>query len=103
MSMDPTTPIMRPEAEWGDNEYSNYQRSYNNQTWNPVASVARSNAHSREYGVLLNPYVQVTPIRILHCVLNLVSMLIFVVQITLYHNSRSISSRNLLIAMYHVV
>lgn len=63
MSMDPTTPIMRPEAEWGDNEYSNYQRSYNNQTWNPVASVARSNAHSREYGVLLNPYVQVTPIK----------------------------------------
>lgn len=62
MSMDPTTPIYRPESEWTDNEYNNYQRSYNNQTWNPVGSIARQNAHSREMGVLMNPYLQVTPL-----------------------------------------
>lgn len=63
MSMDPTTPIYRPESEWVDNEYNNYQRSYNNQTWNPVASVARQNKSSREYGAILNPYLQITPLK----------------------------------------
>lgn len=42
MSMDPTTPVFKPESEWVDNVYNNYQRSYNNQTWNPAASIARS-------------------------------------------------------------
>lgn len=63
MSMDPTTPVFRDESEWVDNEYNNYARSHNNQTWNPVASIARANAHSREYGVILNPYLQITPIK----------------------------------------
>lgn len=63
MSMDPTTPIFKPEEEWVDNKYNNYQRSYNNQTWNPVASLARQNAYSREYGAILNPYLQITPIK----------------------------------------
>ncbi len=62
MAMDPTTPIFKPEEEWVDNHYNNYQRSYNNQEWNPVASLARQNAHSREYGVIVNPYLQITPI-----------------------------------------
>ncbi|MDL2208981.1 TonB-dependent receptor [Parabacteroides sp. OttesenSCG-928-O15] len=63
MSMDPTTPVYRPESEWVDNEFNNYQRSYNNQTWNPVASIARSNSYSREYGAILNPYLQITPLK----------------------------------------
>lgn len=63
MSMDPTTPIFKPEEEWVDNMYSNYERSRNNQEWNPVASLARQNAHSREYGVIVNPYIQLTPVK----------------------------------------
>lgn len=62
MSMDPTTPAFRPESEWGDNEYNNYQRSYNNQTWNPAGSLSRQNANSRELGTLINTYLQVNPI-----------------------------------------
>lgn len=62
MSMDPTTPVFRPEAEWEDNEYNNYQRSYNNQTWNPAGSIARQNSHSREMGAILNTYLQINPI-----------------------------------------
>lgn len=63
MSMDPTTPIYKPESEWVDNEYSNYARSYNNETWNPVASIARQDSHSREYGMIVNPYLQITPVK----------------------------------------
>lgn len=62
MSMDPTTPVYRQESEWVDNEYNNYQRSYNNQTWNPAGSLARQNANSRELGTLINTYLQVNPI-----------------------------------------
>ena len=62
MAMDPTTPVFRPEAEWEDNVYNNYQRSYNNQTWNPAGSIARQNSHSREMGAILNTYIQVNPI-----------------------------------------
>lgn len=62
MSMDPTTPVFRPESEWEDNVYNNYQRSYNNQTWNPAGSIARANDHSREMGALLNTYLQINPI-----------------------------------------
>ncbi len=63
MSMDPTTPVFKPESEWVDNEFNNYQRSYNNQEWNPMGSLARQNAHSRELGALLNTYLQVNPIQ----------------------------------------
>lgn len=62
MGMDPTTPVYKPESEWGENKYNIYQRSYNNQVWNPVASLNRPAGHSRNYGVLLNPYIQITPI-----------------------------------------
>ncbi len=62
MGMDPTTPVFKPEEEWVDHGYSNYERSRNNQTHNPAGSLARQNAHSREYGVILNPYLQLTPI-----------------------------------------
>lgn len=63
MAMDPTTPVFRPESEWEDNEYNNYERSYNNQTWNPAGSIARQNSHSREMGAIINSYVQVDPIK----------------------------------------
>lgn len=63
MSMDPTTPVMRPESEWVDNTFNNYSRSHNNETWNPVAQVARMNKSSREYGLLMNPYVQIEPVK----------------------------------------
>lgn len=62
MYMDPTTPIFRPEEEWTSNEYDNYQRSYNNETWNPVASLARQNKGTDEYGLLMNPYISIEPI-----------------------------------------
>lgn len=62
MTMDPTTPVFRPESEWTDNVYDRYQRSYNNQTWNPVASVNRPVGHSRQYGMLMTSFLQVTPI-----------------------------------------
>lgn len=63
MSMDPTTPVFRPESEWTDNVYDNYQRSYNNQEWNPAASLARQNKNSREYGFIVNPYLQLMPVQ----------------------------------------
>lgn len=63
MSMDPTTPVFKPESEWGDNEYDNYQRSYNNEEWNPAAAIARSNSYSRDMGAILNSYLQINPIQ----------------------------------------
>ena len=62
MSMDPTTPVFKPKDQWVDNEYNNYQRSYNNQEWNPAGTVARSSGHSREMGAILNGYLQINPI-----------------------------------------
>ena len=62
MSMDPTTPIFRPESEWSENIFNNFARSHNNQEWNPRGSLARANAHSRSYGVLMNPYLQLSPL-----------------------------------------
>ena len=44
MGMDPTTPVMRAQSEWTENEYDNYERSYNNLVWNPVATMARLNS-----------------------------------------------------------
>lgn len=63
MSMDPTTPIFKPKDQWVDNIFNNYERSYNNQTWNPVASIARSNAHSRDMGAIVNGFLQINPIQ----------------------------------------
>lgn len=63
MSMDPTTPVFKPQEEWVDNQYNNYQRSYNNQEWNPAGSLARQNGHSREMGAILNTYLQINPIK----------------------------------------
>lgn len=63
MRMDPTTPVMRPEEDWTDNEYDNYSRSHNSQVWNPVGSVARMNKSSDEYGLLMNPYINIEPIK----------------------------------------
>lgn len=63
MRMDPTTPVFKPEENWVDNKYNNYSRSHNNQEWNPAASLARQNSGSREYGVIVNPYLQITPLK----------------------------------------
>ena len=63
MRMDPTTPVMRPEEEWTDNEFDNYSRSQNSQVWNPVANVARQNSSTDEYGLLMNPYINIEPIK----------------------------------------
>ena len=62
IKMDPTTPVYKAESEWTSNPFNNYQRSYNNQEWNPVASVARQNNQSQEYGLLMNPYISYSPI-----------------------------------------
>ena len=62
MSMDPTTPVFKPEDQWVDNAFNNYQRSYNNQEWNPAGSLARQNGNSREMGAIVNTYIQVNPI-----------------------------------------
>jgi TonB-linked SusC/RagA family outer membrane protein len=63
MSMDPTTPVFRPESEWdAANPMNNYQRSYNNQEWNPAASLARMDNKSTKLQVLMNPFIQVQPI-----------------------------------------
>lgn len=62
MSMDPTTPVYKPQEEWVDNHFNNYQRSYNNQEWNPAASLARQNKHTRDIGAILNGYLQINPI-----------------------------------------
>ena len=62
MGMDPTTPVFRPESEWDSNPYNHYARSNNNQEWNPVASMNRMDAGADEYGLLMTPFVSVTPI-----------------------------------------
>jgi TonB-linked SusC/RagA family outer membrane protein len=63
MRMDPTTSVFRPEEDWTDNEYDNYARSHNSQVWNPVASIARQNASSDEYGLLMTPYINIEPLK----------------------------------------
>lgn len=63
MAMDPTTPVFKPESEWTSNQYSNYARSNNNQTWNPVASMYRLDSGADEYAILATPYVSITPIK----------------------------------------
>ncbi len=64
MAMDPTTPVFRPEEEWDPaNPMNNYQRSYNNQEWNPAGSLARMDNKTTKMQVLMNPYIQVQPIK----------------------------------------
>ncbi|MBQ5404036.1 MAG: TonB-dependent receptor [Bacteroidales bacterium] len=63
MNMDPTTPIFRYDWKTIDNEYSWYARSNNNQEHNPVADLKRQNAHSDEYGLLMNPYLNIEIIK----------------------------------------
>jgi len=42
ISMDPTTPVYIPEEEQaGKNRYSIFQRSYNNDIWNPIGTIER--------------------------------------------------------------
>ena len=59
MAMDPTTPIFRYDWETIDNEFSWYERSHNNQEHNPVANLKRQTGHSDEYGLLMNPYLNI--------------------------------------------
>ncbi|MCM1448759.1 MAG: TonB-dependent receptor [Clostridiales bacterium] len=62
MAMDPTTPVFRPESQWDpENSMNNYQRSYNNQEWNPAASLARANGNTRKMSLLMNPYIDIKP------------------------------------------
>ena len=63
MAMDPTTPVFKAKDEWGTNPYNNYARAIHNQTWNPVADVARRNKHTDEYGLLANPYISFEPVK----------------------------------------
>jgi len=63
MAMDPTTPVMRDQSQWTSNPYSNYARSNNNQTWNPVASMYRLDSHSDEYGLLATPWLSISPVK----------------------------------------
>jgi TonB-linked SusC/RagA family outer membrane protein len=59
--IDPTTPVFRPEEQWTDNVFNNYARSNNNQVWNPAGNIARLDAHSDEYGLLMTPYISAEP------------------------------------------
>lgn len=63
MSMDPTTPVYKDESLWVDNMNSNFERSHNNEAWNPVAAIYRADSQSRNYGVIVNPYLQINPIK----------------------------------------
>ncbi|ADQ16583.1 TonB-dependent receptor [Leadbetterella byssophila DSM 17132] len=63
MKMDPTTPVLKAENLWDSNPFNNYARSYNNQEWNPVASVARQNSGSNEYGMMMIPFLSIEPIK----------------------------------------
>ena len=62
IAMDPTTPVFRTDGIVDQNPLNNYQRSYNNAVHNPAGSIARANGHSREYGMFLTPYIQITPL-----------------------------------------
>lgn len=64
MAMDPTTPVFIAKEKWDkSNPFNNYTRAYNNQEWNPAGSLARMDNHSTKYAVLMNTYLQLTPIR----------------------------------------
>lgn len=63
-SMDPTTPVLRPEDQWDlENPMNNYQRSYNNQEWNPAGNLARMDSKTRKFQLLANPFIEIRPIK----------------------------------------
>jgi len=62
ISMDPTTPVYIPEDEWaGKNRYSIFQRSYNNDIWNPMGTIERYkvNNDNLEVGIATNTYLNI--------------------------------------------
>jgi TonB-linked SusC/RagA family outer membrane protein len=62
ISMDPTTPVYRPEEEQtGLNRYSVFQRSYNNDTWNPMGEIERAkvNNNNLQVGMQSNTYLNI--------------------------------------------
>lgn len=63
LRMDPTTPIYDPQELWTENPLDNYSRSRNNSIYNPVAEVARANSSGSGYGMIMNPYLTVEPIK----------------------------------------
>lgn len=63
MFMDPTTPIHNPVEEWVTNPLNNFARSRNNQVWNPAGTIARQNNHSTQYAVMMNPYINIEPLK----------------------------------------
>lgn len=64
MSMDPTTPVYKPESQWDpENPLNDFQRSYNNQTWNPVLRYYASTNHNRKLNLIMNPFIQIQPIQ----------------------------------------
>ena len=61
MGMDPTTPIYK-----NNDPKQGYERSHNNQEWNPVATLNRAidaNNRSTQFALLLTPYLQIQPIK----------------------------------------
>jgi len=62
ISMDPTTPVYRPEDEWeGLNHYSIFQRSYNNDIWNPMGTIERFKVNNSNVlaGLATNTYLNI--------------------------------------------
>jgi len=62
ISMDPTTPVYIPEAEWADkNRYSIFQRSYNNDIWNPMGTIERFKVNNGNMlaGLATNTYLNI--------------------------------------------
>jgi len=62
ISMDPTTPVYIPEDEQeGKNRYSIYQRSYNNDTYNPMGMIERYKVNNNNLlvGIQTNTYLNI--------------------------------------------
>jgi len=62
ISMDPTTPVYRPEEEQvGLNRYSIFQRSYNNDNWNPMGEIERAKVNNNNMlvGMQTNTYLNI--------------------------------------------
>lgn len=78
-----------------DNEFNNYQRSYNNQEWNPAGSLSRQKGHSREMGAIVNTYLQVNRLKSLPYVHNSELMPTSVARMDSHPNSISTLWNNL--------
>ena len=62
ISMDPTTSVYLPEEEQvGKNQYSIFQRSYNNDVWNPMGNLERSKVNNNNLliGMQTNTYLNI--------------------------------------------